>query len=194
MSDDITASAEAERRAPSGRFVLRISPGLHATLRASAEGAGVSLNDLCTARLATGADGVGPGAGAVDRAAGLLGDRLVGVVAYGSWARNAMAASSDVDLLIVIQPQLRLSRDLYRAWDAEPLRWGGHPVEPHFVHLPDPSARISALWAEVAVDGVVLFERAWQVSRTLVALRRRILAGDIVRRRVHGHPYWVEAA
>jgi hypothetical protein len=37
--------------AASGRFVLRIEPGLHAALRAAADGAGVSLNEHCRLKL-----------------------------------------------------------------------------------------------------------------------------------------------
>jgi hypothetical protein len=55
-------------------------------------------------------------------------------------------------------------------------------------------ARLSGLWAEAAVDGVVLYDRDLSVSRRLVEVRNRIVAGEIVRRRVHGQPYWVEAA
>jgi hypothetical protein len=46
----------------------------------------------------------------------------------------------------------------------------------------------------VAVDGIVLFDRGFTLSRRLSSLRRDIVAGRIVRREVHGQPYWVEAA
>ena len=89
---------------------------------------------------------------------------------------------------------LPFSRDMYRPWDAEPnLMWDGHTVEPHFVHLPPTSEAPSGLWAEVALDGVVLFERAWAVSAHLAAIRRQILAGRISRRMAGGQSYWVRA-
>jgi hypothetical protein len=90
--------------------------------------------------------------------------------------------------------QLRLSRALYARWDERPVEWDGRPVEPHFVWLPDPAEPASGLWGEVAVDGVVLFERALLVSAALVRIRRQILAGRLVRRLVHGQPYWSEVA
>jgi hypothetical protein len=99
-----------------------------------------------------------------------------------------------VDLLLVVESGLEITRALYRDWDERPLRWEDHPVEPHFVHLPEANARITGLWAEAAVDGVVLFERGLELSRHLAQVRRRILAGEIQRRWVHGQPYWVEAA
>jgi hypothetical protein len=70
----------------------------------------------------------------------------------------------------------------------------GHRAEPHFVHLPDASRTVLGLWAEVAVDGIVLFARSLELPRRLVRIREDIAAGRIVRRLAHGQPYWVEAA
>lgn len=190
MSDTTSASD-----LPSGRFVLRIDPRLHAALREAADAADLSLNEYCARKLASpGAAVEGAATEAVERAVEVVGPDLVGVVAFGSWARDELTDRSDVDLLVILDPETPLERELYWEWDASPLRWEGHRVEPHFVHLPRPCARISGLWAEAAVDGVVLFERDLQVSRRLVEIRRRIVAGELVRRRSHGQPYWVEAA
>jgi hypothetical protein len=179
----------------SGRFLLRIEPGLHAALRAAAEEAELSLNEYCRRKLmAPGLPVSGPATEVVNSAVGIVGGALVGVVAFGSWARDELTAGSDVDVLVIVSADVAIRRELYRGWDGNPVSWGPHPVEPHFVHLPDPEARVSALWAEVAVDGVVLFERGLQVSRLLGAVRRRIAEGSLVRRRIHGQPYWVEAA
>lgn len=186
---------QAGQELPSGRFVLRIDPRLHAALRAAAAASGLSLNQHCALKLASpGAAATGPAAEALARASAMTGETLVGVVAYGSWARGEMATESDVDLLVIVGGEVRLERELYRRWDASPVRWDGHPVEPHFVHLPDREDRASGLWAEAAVDGVVLFERDLRVSRWLVQVRRRIAAGRLVRQRSGGQPYWVEAA
>lgn len=180
---------------PSGRFVLRIDPVLHAALREAARRAGVSLNDYCARKLALPAIGVAvPAAAVVTRAASLLGDDLAGLVVFGSWARDELAEGSDVDVLVIVESRVPIRRGLYRAWDADPLTWDSRPVEPHFVRLPEAGARVSALWAEVAIDGLVLIDRDLSVSRRLAEIRRRIAAGEIVRRRAYGQPYWVEAA
>jgi predicted nucleotidyltransferase len=179
----------------SGRFVLRIEPGLHAALRAGAEDAGLSLNEYCRRKLmAPGVAVTGPATEVVSSAVAVVGGGLVGVVVFGSWARDEATTRSDVDVLVVVSADVPVRRELYRAWDSSPVWWDGHLVEPHFVHLPDPEARVSGLWAEVATDGVVLFERGLEVSRLLASVRRRIAEGGLVRRRIHGHPYWVEAA
>jgi predicted nucleotidyltransferase len=184
------------RTGASGRFVLRIESGLHQALRAAAREGGLSLNDYCARRLAAPASGseAGDAASTLRRAAFLFGDALVGVVAFGSWVRGEAGATSDVDLLVVVDGRVPLTRELYRRWDEVPVSWDGREAEPHFVHLPDPGMVTGGVWAEAAIDGVVLFERRLSLSQQLAAVRRHILSGRLVRRRVHGQPYWAEVA
>jgi hypothetical protein len=179
----------------SGRFIVRIDPGLHAALRAHARRLGLSLNDYCARKLAAPAgDVAGPASDVVLRASSVFGDALVGVVAFGSWARDEQAADSDVDVLVVVAPTVHVTRETYRTWDEVSLRWGTHPVEAHFVRLPPVGAAITGLWAEAAVEGVVLFDRAHAVARRLVEIRRRIVGGEMIRRTTHGQPYWVRVS
>ncbi len=179
----------------SGRFVLRITPALHAQLRNAAKGSAVSLNDYCARKLAdpVGAGATSPDAArAVERAAEIVGDHLIGVAVFGSWSRGEASSGSDVDLLIVVDAKTPIARRLYSAWDKEPLRWETMPVEPHFVHLPGPDQSPGGLWAEVAIDGMVIFEKARRLSMALARVRGEIAAGRIVRRAVHGQSYWAE--
>lgn len=184
------------RKQPSGRFVLRIDPHVHAALRAAAEAAGMSLNEYCARALAATSTNLGarPAAAAVERAAQMFGAALVGVAVFGSWARDEMSDTSDVDLLVVLDGTVSITRALYRRWDEAPLSWEGRPLEPQFVNIDGSARRPAGMWAEVAVDGVVLFERGFQLSKRLVRLRRDIAAGRLVRRVVSGQSYWVEAA
>lgn len=189
--------ASRNRADCSGRFVLRIEPGLHETLREAARATGVSLNQYCARKLAAPSSefaGLDLATEAVERAAAVLGESLIGVVAFGSWARWELHDQSDVDLLLVVEDDTELSRDLYLAWDAAPIRWRGLRVEPHFVHLPDPSRTLVGLWAEVAIDGIIFFTRDLTLPSLLARVRRDIAAGRIIRRVVHGQPYWTEAA
>jgi predicted nucleotidyltransferase len=183
--------------AASGRFLLRLTPGLHATLRNAAREAGVSLNDYCARKLAAPAGNLAALAGAaavVERAAELFGDELIAVIAFGSWSRGDAVASSDVDVLVVVDSQAPITRALYRRWDASPLTWDERAVEPHFIHLRGADEGTTGLWAEAAIDGIVLFERGLAVSRRLAEIRREVLAGRLVRRTVHGQPYWSQVA
>lgn len=195
MAGDIKKGA-AEASA-SGRFLLRLPPELHDELRAEARATGLSLNEFCCRKLAA------PAGSAVDtdgtaqvvrRAGELFGDRLLALVAYGSWARGEAARDSDVDLLVVLDPRAPITRGLYRRWDERELAIDGHEVEPHFVHVLAEGRAGTGLWAEAALDGIVLFERGHDVSRSLARVRRELVSGRLVRKTAHGQPYWSEVA
>lgn len=186
--------SRSEKKPSSGRILLRIPPGLHAGLKLAAAAAGLSMNDYCTRKLAGPSGDLGGVSDAVLRAATIFGPNLLGVVAFGSWARDELRIDSDIDLLVVLDDSVLIRRDLYRVWDLEPIEWEGRPVEPHFVHLPSPESTAAGLWAEVALDGLVLFSRDPALPARLSRVRRDIADGRIVRRVVHGQPYWVEAA
>ncbi len=189
---DTTSSEDPSRDLPSGRFLLRIDPGLHAALRTAADQADLSLNEYCARKLAGGGVGLAdPGWQAVERAAAVVGGSLIGVAVYGSWARGEAMETSDVDVLVVVDASTPITRRLYRRWDEEPVRWEGRSVEPHFVHFPLSGSGPSGTWAEVALDGIVLFDRDLALSRRLVEFRKRILDGAVGRREIHGQPYWV---
>jgi hypothetical protein len=178
----------------SGRFLLRIGPGLHAALRGAASAAGQSLNEYCSRKLAAPVGELSAfegAAAAVARAASVAGDSLIGVVGFGSWARSELHDASDIDLLIVVERSVELSRGLYRRWDEEPVIWNRRPLEPHFVTMPESSVPAVGLWAEAAVDGIVLFARGLDLQARLAAIRRDLIEGRVVRKTAHGQPYWV---
>jgi hypothetical protein len=179
----------------SGRFVLRLEPEVHAALQAAAKLARLSLNEYCARKLSAplGAVQLGPAALLVQRAAEIHGADLVGVLAFGSWARGEAGPQSDVDVLVVLDAQRPLTRALYQAWDEEALAWHTHAVQTHLVHLPEAGAA-GTVWAEAAIDGIVLFERDLSISRRLALVRRDIAEGRLVRRTLHGQPYWSKVA
>ena len=185
------------QRTPSGRFVLRLDPCLHAELRREAETRGISLNAHCVQKLAA-PSGVWPGfegaAETVRRAGELMGESLVGIVVFGSLARGEPADTSDIDVLIVIDGAIPITRGLYRRWDEAPVVWSGRPVDPHFVYLPSERRTPSGLWAEVAIDGIVLHDPRHRLFPLLAAVRRALAEGRLRRRTVHGTGYWTEPA
>ena len=181
--------------AKSGRFLLRMPPPLHAALEGAARTAGLSLNEYCVRRLATAglSTGDADAVALVSRAGAVAGDALAGVLLHGSWVRGDATTTSDVDAIVVVEPRVRLNRTLYRTWDEQPVTWQGRRVDPHFVH-PAAADAFSGLWAEAAIDGLVLFDRDGRLSASLARVRRAIAEGRFVRRVVHGQPYWVETS
>lgn len=176
----------------SGRFVLRIDSKLHARLRDEAAAAGMSLNELCARRLAH--PGSAVAGELLARAAARYGSALRAVVLFGSWARGSAGADSDVDALLVVDRGVPLTRTLYTAWDVEPLMLEGRQVEVHVAHLPEQPAALSGLWCELALEGLVLYDRDLSTSRYLASVRLRIVAGEVTRRVAHGQPYWTGVA
>jgi hypothetical protein len=177
--------------------LLRLPADLHRSLVKAAAGAHLSFNEFCVRRLLAPADATALStvrASVVARARALFGDRLAGALVLGSWARGEAAATSDIDVLIVLDPRTALTRDLYRAWDADPLRCDGRAVDAHFAHPPAAGAAPTAVWCEAAVDGILWYDRDGTIALRLGDVRRAIAAGRVVRAFSHGQPYWKGAA
>jgi len=200
MTDSTVRKSGRRRDSPaaSGRFVLRIGADLHAELRREAAARGISLNEHCARKLA---EPVGIAVedaalqAVVVRALQLLEGSLVGVVVHGSWTGGEAKDGSDIDVLMVVDERVSVDRDLYRRWDAEgALAIDRHPADVHFARLPSGAETVSPLWAGIATDGFVVFERDRRVSRLLAQVRGRIASGRLVRRVIHGQPYWMEVA
>ena len=176
--------------------MVRIPPDLHARATRAARELGVSLNEYCRLAVEQYTDGVvhqerdvGPHGRWVRETRELVGDNLEGVVLFGSQARGEATTASDIDLLIVVSQAVDLSRELYHRWDT----LGLDPrVNPHFVHSPGNVLAAGSIWYEVALDGIVLYERDRRVSGFLQSARQAIADGRIRRRYAHGHPYWVK--
>jgi predicted nucleotidyltransferase len=181
----------------SRRFLLRLPAGLHAALLHRAGGRDLSLNEYLVRRLA----GAEPHPSSetltpllLARAQSVAGTRVIGAILHGSWTRGEARTASDVDVLIVVDESLPLTRALYRAWDQEPITWQGRPVDVHFVHLPREIDRAGGMWCEAAIEGRLVADTSGRVEDTLINIRRAIADGRFVRKRVHGQPYWTAAA
>jgi hypothetical protein len=95
-------------------------------------------------------------------------------------------------VLVVVDRQLPLSRQLYRQWDA-PSPAEDEVLDVHFVHLPERPDQAGGVWCEVAIEGTVLADTTGAVGRAIVDVRRAIGEGRLVRKRAHGQPYWTAA-
>ena len=179
------------------RVLLRLPADLHRTLVKAAADVDLSFNQFCVRRLRAPSDAHGLSAvrsHVVTRAREVFGDRLVGMLVLGSWARGEAAATSDIDVLIVIDAKTALTRDLYRAWDLDPISFEGRAVDAHFAHPSAAGSVPTAVWCEAAVDGIVWYDRDGAMSIRLGEVRRAIAEGRVVRAFAHGQPYWKGAA
>jgi predicted nucleotidyltransferase len=185
------------RSSRDARVLLRLPAHLHGVLSKAAHAAGLSFNEFCVRRLAAPALPEETSAArttVVERALAVFGARLAAVLAIGSWARGAAGLASDIDVLIVIDQDTPLTRDLYREWDRQPLDVDGRPVDVHVVHPSPAGTAPGALWCEAAVDGLLWYDRDGQAHQRLAEIRRDIADGRVVRSVVHGQPYWKGAA
>ncbi len=179
---------------PSGKFIVRVPQELHEALKWCSQKEGISLNEVCRRRL--GSEPNSPTVSPLVRQLLALKLPLEGIVLFGSTARGESTASSDVDLLLVLKGGTPVSRILYGAWDDESAkpenRASWKALSPHFVALPEGIKDVGSLWFEVALDGVILWERERVVSAVLYRLRDAMARGRITRKFSHGHPYWVK--
>jgi Nucleotidyltransferase domain len=192
---------------PSGRFVIRMSCALRGLLRDKALRTGQSLNQLCVSRLQAGVRHCTAPKASAPRTSLVSEDflnqivqrwrsDLLGVVLFGSAARGDATEDSDIDLLLVLRPGKRITRDLYRDWDDFCVECAGAQdwacLSPHFASLPANVRDAGGLWHETALDGTPLWEQDRRVSRFLGSVREAMGLGKIRRRMLHGSLYWVK--
>ena len=168
-----------------------MSPHLHEVIRARAESEGLSLNEMSRRLIVAGLE--------ANRMFGELQDKIIskakelygrdflGLVLFGSVSRGEAVAGSDVDLLIVLEENIPIRRELYRPWD------GGlqDPISVHIVGMIRTPSQAGSLWLECALDGKVLHDPSGRVGRMLYAIRELITSGKVVRKTTHGQGYWV---
>jgi predicted nucleotidyltransferase len=187
-------------------LILRVPASLHRRLKQEARWAETSLNRYCAGLLSGRTSGSmtshldplpAPAAslraeslpGLSDNVLETLGEKIDGLVLFGSLARGQETAGSDVDLLIVLDESVAVERDVYSRWQFG--KFDGREIAPLFVKIPADPGRVGGLWLEVALDGIVLFDRCLRVSRFLSQVRNLIAGGRVKRMVTHGHPYWV---
>lgn len=186
------------RMAPSGKFVLRISPQLHRQLAREASRLGISLNQLCSNLLEKNPNLEGLKRERFNFLDPILhetkqrfGKDLVGVAVFGSQVTGQATTGSDLDLLIVLALTVPIYRPLYSWWDEKITAPGATIVNPHFVHLPPTPEEAGSLWLEVAIAHEVLWQRENQLGRVITKILDRIASDRLRRYWSNGQPYWV---
>lgn len=137
----------------------------------------------------------------VDACRAVYGDRLVGVVVYGSVGRGLMRPDSDVDVLVVAEPLPRgrgarmaefervealVEPVLVEAGRAGVTTW----LSP-IVRTFDELDRSGFIVFDIACDGRVVHDPTGRVSTYLEGVRRRLASRGAQRRSASGRTYWV---
>ena len=169
----------------SGKFVLRLEPELHKALKKEASEAGESLNSLCARKLKSGAIGA-----IADLPILQIVKKFepLGIVLFGSVARGEATAKSDLDLLIVLQPEEGVQRKHYHLWDSLKL---DDKISPQFVNPPKDTEAVGSLWLENAIEGEVLYDPMGVVREMLRRIRVEISQGQYLKKLSHGQGYWI---
>lgn len=182
----------------SGKFVLRIPPQLHGQLKKLSQQKGVSLNQTCSDLIQKGLHFQRENLLPSDRLEKIHNklthkyrDDYLGLVLFGSIVKQNMFEFSDIDLLVVLHTQTKLTRSHYRYWDQNIDDEETPIINPHFVHLPRENKSLGSLWLEVAHSHILFWQRTPQVSKTLNRIKNLILDGHVRRKSTHGQPYWV---
>ncbi|MBI4209050.1 MAG: nucleotidyltransferase domain-containing protein [Deltaproteobacteria bacterium] len=188
----------------SGKFVVRIDPQLHESLKGKAQRDQVSLNRLCATLLQEGLEGTSQIPRNESRWAPLLqpwvdalrkqfNEDLIGVVLFGSRIRGDATSTSDLDLLVILSDEIKIERRHYHWWDSLMASEVPFEINPHFVHLPKDEMRSNGIWYEVALHSEIFWEKDRIVSKKLDQLREVIASSKIQRFWTNGHPYWVRS-
>lgn len=178
----------------SGKFLVRLDPALHKQLSHEAEDCHVSLNEICIRKLAAPvfiSTFASPFASAILLARKIFGKALIGIVIFGSYARGQTRESSDIDLMIILQPGFKYSRDHLRQWDDEGLVVASHTVSAAIVYLCKNEIPQNVLWLESAIEGIILLDTDQIVQRRLFHLRELIASGLVIKKISHGQSYWI---
>lgn len=116
---------------------------------------------------------------------------IVGIVLFGSGARNELKDHSDLDLLLVLPQGALPHRELYRRWDQrEALQsFQNREVSPQWVTYPK-AEDAGGIWYEAALEGIVLFDAHSCLQELFEKLRRKVERGEMIAEIAYGQRYW----
>jgi predicted nucleotidyltransferase len=116
-----------------------------------------------------------------------FGEAFKGLLLFGSRARGDAHDTSDSDLLLVVDNEVRIERSLYRAWDQRL----PDQISLHISHLPQLAEDAGSLWLECALDARILSDPSGEIAALLSKIKEYITSGKVVRKVVHGQGFWV---
>lgn len=182
-------------------FLLRLPAKEMALLKSVANRSAISINELCknilSLYLQKNRDN-GKWSGLIDIISkSSISSDIEGIILFGSVAKGIDSEDSDLDLLFALSSKKKLSRKLYRIWDEEICNKldllsfsSGKEVSPHFAAIPTSTNETGGLWLEMAISGIIIWDKNSNCEKFLINLREQIASGAFVRKTTHGHPYW----
>ena len=120
-----------------------------------------------------------------------LGDSLVSVVLFGSRARGEARPDSDWDLLVIAEhlPDRLLKRSLFVV-SLLPPQWR-HRVAIVAKTRAEFESALPSPYLDIAVDGIILYDRSRYVAAKLAYLQRRISELGLRRVELNGDRVWL---
>ena len=136
-----------------------------------------------------------------DACVAVYGERLVGVVVFGSVARQTMRPDSDIDLLVVADPlprgrvprmdEFRKVEDLVApALEDARSRSVTTRLAP-ILRTPADLDRSGFVLYDIACDGAVVHDRDGRIEAHMAGVRERLKRRGAERRSFRGARYWV---
>lgn len=182
----------------SGRFVLRIPSELHKKLTDISTRQNASLNQICILLLNKGLaaaetkpDDFIKFDPVIEKLKSRFKDKLIGVALFGSQVKGEATASSDIDMLVVLDDSVSLNRALYSWWDSE-MVWNDGELNPHFILYPKDIQCVGGLWFEVALSGKIIYQKDIIIDQLFSKLKKFVADGGARRYISNGHPYWIK--
>ncbi len=132
-----------------------------------------------------------------------FGERLFGVLVFGSVARGDWSANSDIDLLTVVadwdkrswERSRELTKTINKLRGTREYRWsveeGYMPVIQHYPLDVEEARNSRRIYLDASVDGLILYEREEFLSQVLKDFRRRMAELGARRAYLPQGYYWI---